>query len=83
MGFAVITFELLHKRSFVLVCFLLLFLSVITSFGINSVVAAPRDYKPVADSGGAYSGTEGVAISFDGSGSTDFEGRRQRSCQQP
>jgi len=29
---------------------------------------------PVADAGGAYSGTEGVAISFDGSGSSDPDG---------
>jgi len=70
----VFTFELVYKRSFVVVCMLMLFLLVITGFGIHSVIGKPRDYRPIADAGGAYSGTEGDAISFDGSGSTDFDG---------
>ena len=37
-------------------------------------VSAQTNQVPVADAGGPYSGTEGVAISFDGSNSTDPDG---------
>jgi len=70
----VFTVKLGFKRSFVILGLLFLFLLVITGFGINSVIGKPRDYKPVADAGGAYSGIEGAAIIFDGSGSKDFDG---------
>ena len=41
-----------------------------TSFTLGSSSNTP----PVADAGGPYTGTEGVAVSFDGSGSSDLDG---------
>jgi PKD repeat protein len=62
------------KRVSVFFCIFLLLLFVISSFGIHSVIGARSNKRPVADAGGAYFGTEGVAISFDGSGSYDSNG---------
>jgi PKD repeat protein len=67
-------FELMPKRVSVFFCIFLLLLFVISSFGIHSVIGARSNKRPVADAGGAYFGTEGVAISFDGSGSYDSNG---------
>ena len=50
---------------------ILIFLS--SSFGINSVFAPKKNQVPIADVGGPYSGTEGAAISFDGSASQDTD----------
>ncbi len=38
---------------------------------IASIAAAPANRPPIADAGGPYSGNTGVAVSFDGSGSSD------------
>lgn len=43
-----------------------------TTFIVTDVPG--ENIAPVADAGGPYSGEEGVAISFDGSGSTDSDG---------
>lgn len=65
---------LMSKRIFVLIIMLLLLLFIISSFSINSVFGPKPNKAPVADAGGPYSGTEGMAISFDGSGSFDQDG---------
>jgi PKD repeat protein len=52
---------------------LIILMFLISSLSINSVFA-PKNRKPIADVGGPYSGTEGEAISFDGSGSNDKDG---------
>jgi len=46
------------------------------TLAINSVnwLLEPQNQLPVADANGPYSGTEGVAISFDGSASYDTDG---------
>ena len=51
---------------------LIIIMFLISSLSINSVFAKNR--KPKAVVGGPYSGTEGEAISFDGSGSSDSDG---------
>jgi chitinase len=44
-----------------------------TATATATIEAVPNEL-PTADAGGPYSGTEGVAVSFDGSGSSDPEG---------
>jgi len=41
---------------------------------IVEIATPPANSAPVADAGGPYSGSPGVAVSFDGSGSTDPNG---------
>ena len=42
--------------------------------GVGCHFPAPVNHPPVANAGGPYSGTEDIAISFDGSGSSDTDG---------
>ena len=62
------------KRIFALIYVSFLILIIISCSNINSVFADKPNKVPVADAGGPYSGTEGTAISFDGSASYDPDG---------
>jgi PKD repeat protein len=53
---------------------MLLILTIIISIFSIKIVFAPKNKAPVADAGGPYSGTEGMSIGFDGSGSNDPDG---------
>jgi PKD repeat protein len=49
-------------------------LGVSDSSAATTTIEVAPNLLPTADAGGPYSGTEGVAVSFDGSGSSDTDG---------
>jgi PKD repeat protein len=66
--------SLTYTRSLSISIIALLIVTSYFVFTFNIVMAQSDNQPPVADVGGPYSGTEGLPISFDGSGSYDPDG---------